>query len=179
VTPEDVELLADFEARVSHNPISNLKLGSGIAPVPAMLSSGVTVGLGTDGAASNNTLDPLRDLQVAALIHKAVAGDPTVLPARTALEMLTVRGAQALGLQSIGMLREGYQADLTCIAVDGPHTTPMYDPISHLVFAARSHDVRHVMVHGRVVVRNRELQTLDRERIEAHAREFSETVSDR
>jgi 5-methylthioadenosine/S-adenosylhomocysteine deaminase len=144
-----------------------------------MLDAGVTVGLGTDGAASNNTLDPLRDLQVAALIHKAVAGDPTVFPARTALEILTIRGARVLGLQSVGMLREGYEADITCIAVDGPHAAPMYDPVSHLVFAARSHDVRHVMVRGRILVRDRELQTLDRERIESHAREFSETVLDR
>jgi 5-methylthioadenosine/S-adenosylhomocysteine deaminase len=176
VSPEDVGLLAEFEARVSHNPVSNLKLASGIAPVPAMIEGGVTVGLGTDGAASNNTLDLLRDMQIAALLHKAVAKDPTVLPARTALEILTRGGARVLGLDRIGMLAEGYEADLICISVDGPHTAPIYDPISHLIFAARSSDVRHVMVRGRVLVRNRELQTLDRERIEAQAREFSETI---
>jgi 5-methylthioadenosine/S-adenosylhomocysteine deaminase len=176
VSPEDVELLAEFEARVSHNPVSNLKLASGIAPVPAMLEGGVLVGLGTDGAASNNTLDPLRDMQLATLLHKAVTKDATTIPAQAALEMLTVRGAEVLGLSSVGMLREGYDADLICIAVEGPHTAPMYDPVSHLVFAARSSDVRHVVVRGRVLVRDRELQTLDVEQIEAQAREFSETV---
>jgi 5-methylthioadenosine/S-adenosylhomocysteine deaminase len=142
-----------------------------------MIAAGVKLGLGTDGAASNNTLDLLRDMQLASLLHKGISGDPTALPARTMLELLTSRGAQILGLDSkIGTLSEGREADIVCIAVDGPHTAPMYDPYSHLVFAARSADVRHVMVRGKVLVRNRKLQTLDRERIEAQAREFSEKV---
>ena len=176
VSSEDIELLAEFEVGVSHNPVSNLKLASGVSPVPAMVAQGVKVGLGTDGAASNNTLDLLRDMQLAALLHKGITGDPTVLPARTMLEMVTINGARVLGLENIGTLAEGCEADLICVAVDGPHTAPMYDPFSHLVFAARSSDVRHVMIHGQVVVRNHELQTVDRERIEAQAREFSENV---
>jgi 5-methylthioadenosine/S-adenosylhomocysteine deaminase len=176
VSPEDIEILADFEAGVSHNPVSNLKLASGISPVPALVAGGVKLGLGTDGTASNNSLDLLRDMQLAALLHKGIAGDPTVLPARTMLELATVGGAQVLGLDNVGTLAEGQEADLVCIAVEGPHATPMYDPYSHLVFAARSADVRHVMVRGQVVVRNRELKTLDVERIEAQAREFSETI---
>ncbi len=176
VSSEDIELLAEFEAGVSHNPVSNLKLASGVSPVPAMVANGVKVGLGTDGAASNNTLDLLRDMQLAALLHKGIIGNPTVLPARTMLEMVTINGARVLGLENIGTLTEGREADLVCIAVDGPHTAPMYDPYSHLVFAARSSDVRHVMIRGQVVVRNHELQTMDRERIEAQAREFSENV---
>ena len=176
VSSEDIELLAEFEAGVSHNPVSNLKLASGVSPVPAMVANGVKVGLGTDGAASNNTLDLLRDMQLAALLHKGIIGDPTVLPARTMLEMVTINGAQLLGLENIGTLTEGREADLICIAVDGPHTAPMYDPFSHLVFAARSSDVRHVVIRGQVVVRNHELQTMDRERIEMQAREFSENV---
>jgi len=176
VSSEDIELLAEFEAGVSHNPVSNLKLASGVAPVPAMVAGGVRVGLGTDGAASNNTLDLLRDMQLAALLHKGITGDPTVLPARTMIELVTISGAQVLGLGNIGTLAEGREADLICVAVDGPHTAPMYDPFSHLVFAARSSDVRHVMIRGQVVVRNHELQTMDRERIEAQAREFSENV---
>lgn len=176
VSSEDIELLAEFEAGVSHNPVSNLKLASGVSPVPAMVAAGVKVGLGTDGAASNNTLNLLRDMQLAALLHKGIAGDPTVLPARTMLELVTINGARVLGLENIGTLVEGREADLICVAVDGPHTAPMYDPFSHLVFAARSSDVRHVMIHGQVVVRNHELQTMDRERIEAQAREFSENV---
>jgi len=177
VSSEDIELLAEFEVGVSHNPVSNLKLASGVSPVPAMVAHGVKVGLGTDGAASNNTLDLLRDMQLAALLHKGIAGDPTVLPARTMLELVTINGARVLGLENIGTLAEGREADLICVAVDGPRTAPMYDPFSQLVFAARSCDVRHVMISGQVVVRNHELQTMDRERIEAQAREFSELVS--
>ena len=176
VSSEDIELLAEFEVGVSHNPVSNLKLASGVSPVPTMVAQGVKVSLGTDGAASNNTLDLLRDMQLAALLHKGITGDPTVLPARTMLELVTTSGARVLGLENIGTLAEGREADLICVAVDGPHTAPMYDPFSHLVFAARSSDVRHVMIHGQVVVRNHELQTMDRERIEAQAREFSENV---
>jgi 5-methylthioadenosine/S-adenosylhomocysteine deaminase len=176
VSSEDIELLAEFEAGVSHNPVSNLKLASGVSPVPAMVAAGVKVGLGTDGAASNNTLDLLRDMQLAALLHKGITGDPTVLPARTMLELVTINGARVLGLENIGTLAEGREADLICVAVDGPHTAPMYDPFSHLVFAARSSDVRHVVIRGQVVVRNHELKTMDRERIEAQAREFSENV---
>jgi 5-methylthioadenosine/S-adenosylhomocysteine deaminase len=177
VSSEDIALLADFEVGVSHNPVSNLKLASGVSPVPALVEAGVKLGLGTDGTASNNTLDLLRDMQLAALLHKGISGDPTALPARTMLEMVTSRGAQVLGLDSkIGTLSEGREADIVCIAVDGPHTAPMYDPYSHLVFAARAADVRHVMVRGKVLVRNRKLQTLDRERIEAQAREFSEKI---
>ena len=177
VSPEDISLLADFEVGVSHNPVSNLKLASGISPVPAMIGGGVKVGLGTDGAASNNTLDLLRDMQLTALLHKGISGDPTVLPARTMLEMATIEGARVLGLDHrIGTLAEGREADLVCVAVDRPHTAPMYEPFSHLVFSARTADVRHVMVHGKVIVRDRELQTLDRERVEAQARELSETI---
>jgi 5-methylthioadenosine/S-adenosylhomocysteine deaminase len=177
VSPEDIQLLAEFEAGVSHNPVSNLKLASGISPVPALMNGGVKLGLGTDGTASNNTLDLLRDMQLTALLHKGTSGDPTVLPARTVLELATVRGAQVLGLgDRIGTLTEGHDADLICVSIDGPHTAPMYDAFSHIVFAARASDIRHVMVRGTVLVRNRELKTLDRERIEAQAREFSENV---
>lgn len=177
VSPEDIEILAEFETGVSHNPVSNLKLASGVAPVPAMIAAGVKVGLGTDGAASNNTLDLLRDMQLAALLHKGITGDPTVLPARAMLEIATSEGAKVLGLANrIGSLTEGREADIVCIKVDGPHTAPMYDPYSHLVFAARASDVRHVVIRGRIIVRNRALQTLDLDRIEAQAREFSETI---
>ena len=177
VSPEDIEILVEFETGVSHNPVSNLKLASGVAPVPAMVAAGVKVGLGTDGAASNNTLDLLRDMQLAALLHKGITGDPTVLPARAMLEIATSEGAKVLGLANrIGSLTEGREADIVCIKVDGPHTAPMYDPYSHLVFAARASDVRHVVIRGRIIVRNRALQTLDLDRIEAQVREFSESV---
>jgi 5-methylthioadenosine/S-adenosylhomocysteine deaminase len=177
VSPEDIGILAEFEAGVSHNPVSNLKLGSGISPVPALVAAGVKVGLGTDGAASNNTLNLLRDMQIAALLHKGTTGDPTVLPARAMIEMATVQGARVLGLANrIGTLTEGREADLICVKVEGPHAAPMYDPFSHLVFAARATDVRHVVIRGRIIVRNRALQTLDLDRIESQVREISETI---
>jgi 5-methylthioadenosine/S-adenosylhomocysteine deaminase len=177
VSTEDIELLAEFEVGVSHNPVSNLKLASGVCPVPAMVDGGVKLGLGTDGTASNNTLDLMRDMQLSALLHKGMTGDPTALPARTMLEMVTIEGAKVLGLdQQIGTLSEGREADLICVSIDGPHTAPLYDPYSHMVFAARSADVRHVMVKGKVLVRDRELLTLDHDRIESQAREFSEKI---
>ncbi len=175
---EDLDLLDEFEVGVSHNPASNLKLSSGVAPLPAMLERGLKVGLGTDGAASNNTLDLLRDMQLCALLHKGVTGIPTVLPARTMVEMVTSGGARVLGLEDrIGTLTEGREADLVCIAVDQPHSVPIYDPYSHLVFAARSADVRHVLVGGKVVVRNHSLETIDLETVLAEAREAATRIS--
>ena len=169
----DIELLAEFEVGVSHNPVSNLKLASGVSPVPAMVARGLKVGLGTDGAASNNTLDLLRDMQLAALVHKVTTGDPTVLPARTMVEMVTRRGAEVLGLDHrIGTLSEGKEADLVCLGLDRPHAQPMYDPFSHLVFAARAADVRHVMVLGRSVVRGGRPLTVDLEELAARVREI-------
>jgi 5-methylthioadenosine/S-adenosylhomocysteine deaminase len=177
VSSEDIDLLTEFEVGVSHNPASNLKLASGIAPIPAMIAGGVRVALGTDGAASNNTLDLMRDMQLTALLHKGTSGDATVLPARSMVEMATIDGAKVLGLgNKIGSLVEGNDADLICVAVDGAHTTPMYDPYSHLVFSARASDVRHVLVRGRVAVRNHQLETIDLETVQAGARTFTERL---
>jgi len=174
VSPEDIDLLGEFEVGVAHNPVSNLKLASGVAPVPAMLERGLKVGLGTDGAASNNTLDMLRDLQLSALLHKGVASDPTVMPARAALEMATLGGARVLGLEDrIGTLSEGKEADLICVSVDHAHASPLYDPYSHLVYAARSSDIRHVLVRGKLVVGDATLRTLDLERVRGEAAEFA------
>jgi len=174
VSPDDIDLLVEFEVGVSHNPVSNLKLASGVAPVSAMVEAGVKLGLGTDGAASNNTLDLLRDMQLTALLHKGVTGDPTVLPARTMVEMATIGGARTLGLDAqIGTLAEGKSADVVCMAMEGPHATPAFDPYSHLVFAARASDVRHVLVAGKLLVGNRNLNTLDQERIESQAEAFA------
>jgi 5-methylthioadenosine/S-adenosylhomocysteine deaminase len=151
LSPEDIDLISEFEVGVSHNPVSNLKLASGVSPVPAMVSRGVKLGLGTDGAASNNTLDLMRDMQLTALLHKGTSGDPTALPARKMVEMATIDGARVLGLDDrIGTLIEGREADLICVDTDRAHATPLYDPYSHLVFAARAADIRHVVVRGRV-----------------------------
>ena len=162
VSPDDLELLAELEVGVATNPVSNLKLSSGVAPVPQMLEAGVKVGFGTDGAASNNTLDLLRDAQLAALLYKGVSGSPTCLPARQLGEMLTLGGARVLGLDNrIGTLEIGKEADLVCLGVDAPHATPLHDPYSHLAYAARAADVLHVVVRGRILLQNRELLTID------------------
>jgi 5-methylthioadenosine/S-adenosylhomocysteine deaminase len=173
----DITLLASHGIGVSHNPESNMKLASGIAPVPEMLAAGVTVGLGTDGAASNNDLDMFDAMRFAALLHKAKTGDPRVLPATAVLEMATVNGAKALGLEKqIGSLEAGKRADLVVVSASSARMTPMYDPVSHLVYAARGEDVRTVMVNGRVLMRDRKMLTLDEPAVLAEARKFADTV---
>ncbi|MEE4271248.1 MAG: amidohydrolase family protein [Thermoanaerobaculales bacterium] len=178
VSAEDIELLAEFEVGVAHNPVSNLKLASGVSPVSALAEAGIKLGMGTDGAASNNTLDLLRDTQLAALLHKGVSNDPTALPARFMVEMATIGGARVLGLDDrIGTLAEGKAADVVCLAVDRPHTTPIFDPFAHLIFSARSSDVRHVLVNGRVLVGNGKLNTIDEERVLAQAHEVAREIA--
>jgi 5-methylthioadenosine/S-adenosylhomocysteine deaminase len=173
----DIKLLRSHQVAVSHNPESNMKLASGIAPVPEYLAAGVIVGLGTDGAASNNDLDMFEAIRFAALLHKVKTGDPRVLPAWTALEMATLQGARALGLEKqIGSLEVGKRADLVVVSAASARLTPMYEPVSHLVYAARGDDVRTVMVNGRVLMRDRKMLTLDEPAILAEARTFAGAV---
>ena len=173
----DIKLLASHGVGVSHNPESNMKLASGIAPVPEMLVAGVRVGLGTDGAASNNDLDMFDAMRFAALLHKVKTGDPLTLPATAVLEMATVNGARALGLEKqIGSLEVGKRADLIVVSASSARMTPMYDPVSHLVYTARGEDVRTVMVNGRVLMRDRKMLTLDEPAVLAEARKFADAV---
>jgi 5-methylthioadenosine/S-adenosylhomocysteine deaminase len=147
---------------VSHCPESNLKLAAGVAPIPDLLKLGVMVGLGTDGAASNNNLDLWGEMSLAARLHKVWGHDPTLLPAAQVVGLATREGAQVLGLGEItGTLEIGKAADLIVVDVNQPHLTPLYDPYSHLVYAARAADVRHVMVGGRWLLRDRRFTTLD------------------
>ena len=162
VSEGDLDTLAEFDVGVASNPVSNLKLASGIAPVPQMLERGIKVSIGTDGAASNNTLDLLRDGQLAALLYKGVSGDPAILPARTLVELLTLGGARVLGLADrIGSLEIGKKADVVCFGVDAPHAFPFFDPYAHVAYALRAADARHVVVNGRVVVEDGRLLTLE------------------
>jgi len=166
LTDEEIALLAERQVAVSHNPVSNLKLASGVARVPEMLAAGITVGLGTDSAASNNNLDLFEEIRLAALLHKGVSGDPTVVPAAEALRMGTVYGAKALGLEGVtGLLRPGMKADIIAVSTDNTMFTPRTDYISHLVYAASGAHVRHVWADGRQLLRNGELLTLDEEKI--------------
>ncbi len=177
VSEDDLELLAEFDVGVASNPVSNLKLASGLAPVPQMLARGVKVSFGTDGAASNNTLDLLRDGQLAALVYKGITGDPTVLPARTLVELLTLGGARVLGLDDrIGTLEPGKLADVVCFGVDAPHATPVFDPFAHLAYAARASDVRHVVVNGSVTVEDSSIRTLDLAAVQDEVRRVAARV---
>ncbi|RDV83603.1 amidohydrolase family protein [Ammonifex thiophilus] len=169
---EDMEILARYKAAVVHNPESNMKLASGIAPVTELLAAGVTVALGTDGAASNNNLDMWEEMRTAALLAKVSCKDPEALPAYQALEMATLGGAKALGLaDQIGTLEVGKRADIVLVDLARAHLQPPHDPISHLVYAARASDVDTVIVDGRIVVEGGRLITLDLGEIMARCRE--------
>ncbi|BBL75640.1 N-ethylammeline chlorohydrolase [Methylomagnum ishizawai] len=162
LTEEDIDLIARGGASVVHCPESNLKLASGFCPVAKLVAAGVNVAIGTDGAASNNDLDVMGEMRMAALLAKAVAEDASVVPARTALRMATFNGARALGLDSeIGSLELGKAADITAIRLDGIETQPLYNPISDLVYAASRHQVTDVWVAGKRLLYKRELTTLD------------------
>jgi 5-methylthioadenosine/S-adenosylhomocysteine deaminase len=162
LSKEDRDLLEKFDVKVSHNPESNMKLASGIAPVPELLQAGVCVGLGTDGCASNNDLDLFLEMDTAAKLHKVNTLDPTVTDALSILKMATCQGARALGLEKItGSLETGKKADIIVIDMRKPHLTPMYNPISHLVYAVQGSDVSHSVINGRVVLENGKLQSLD------------------
>ncbi len=159
---EEIALLASHGCHVAHCPSSNLKLASGFAPIGKLLAAGVNVGVGTDGAASNNRLDLLGEMRLAALLGKAVSADPAAIPAHQALRMATLAGAQALGLDSkIGSLEVGKMADVVAINLNQAATQPCYDPVSQLVYSAGSEQVSHVWVGGKAVLVEGQCQTLD------------------
>ena len=162
IDAEEIALIAKRGAAVAHNPQSNMKLAAGCAPVPDMMAAGITVGLGTDGCASNNNLDLFQEMDTAAKLHKVERLDPTVMNARQVVEMATIGGARALGWdQALGSLVPGKLADLIVLQTDVPHMTPVYHASSQIVYAATGQDIRHVIVGGRSVVRNKRLMTLD------------------
>lgn len=177
VSDAEIALLKRRGVGVAHNPESNMKLASGTAPVPAYLRAGVAVGLGTDGAASNNDLDMFEAMRVASLLHKLQSNDPRVVSARDALAMATIGGARALGMDTqIGSIEPGKRADLIIVSMAGARQTPMYDPVSHLVYVARGDDVRTTVVHGKVLMRNRKVLTLNEGAVLAEARGWTEQV---
>jgi 5-methylthioadenosine/S-adenosylhomocysteine deaminase len=154
-----------------------MKLASGTAPVPGYLSAGVALGLGTDGAASNNDLDMFDAMRTASLLHKLQTGDPQAVSARTALEIATMGGARALGMADrVGSLEPGKRADLIVVSMDSARQTPMYDPISHLVYTTRGDDVRTTIVHGKVLMQDRKMLTLDQPSVLSEARAWAEKV---
>jgi len=177
LTEKDIDLLASFDAKVSHNPESNMKLASGIAPVPRLMEAGVCVGLGTDGATSNNNIDMFLEMDAAAKIHKVNMLDPTVMNAKTVLKMATSDAAKALGIDKVtGSLEPGKKADVIVIDTHKPHLTPMYSLHSHLVYAAGGNDVATSVINGRVVMENRRLLTLDVAKVMADVNQIAKEI---
>jgi len=177
VTDADIGVLARHHVGLSHNPESNMKLASGTAPVAAMQRAGLAVGLGTDGAASNNDLDMFEAMRQTALVEKLVSEDPRAIPAPLAIQMATIDGARALGMErEIGSLEPGKRADVIVVSMDSPRQTPMYDPQSHLVYVTRGDDVRTTVVNGRILMRDRKVLTLDRDAVLAEARAYASRV---
>jgi 5-methylthioadenosine/S-adenosylhomocysteine deaminase len=177
LTDEDIGELTAAGVGVAHNPESNMKLASGTAPVPALLARGAKVGLGTDGAASNNDLDMFEAMRQAAFLHKHATRDPRAVPAGAALEMATIGGARVLGLADrIGSIEVGKRADLIAVSMASARQTPLYDPVSHLVYTTRGSDVRTTIVDGRVLMREGQVVTLDRSKVLAAARRMADKV---
>ena len=173
----EIDLLAEHGCHVAHCPSSNLKLASGLAPVAQLLGKGINVGVGTDSAASNNRLDLWEEMRLTALLAKGVAGDPAAVPAQAALEMATLAGARALGLDAeIGSLAVGKQADVVAVDLSGVENQPCYDPVSHLVYSAGRQHVRQVWVAGRQVVKDGASLTLDEAEIWHRARAWREKI---
>lgn len=173
----DIKLFAKYGCKVSHHPASNMKLASGISPVPDMLKAGITVGLGTDGCASNNTLDMIREMSTAAKLHKVARLDPTVMDAKTVVRMATIEGAKALNMDNItGSLEAGKKADIIIIGLDKPHLTPIYNEYSHLVYAANGADVNTTIINGQVVMENRQLLTINESDVMNEVREIAVKV---
>lgn len=174
---DDLNILERAGVGVVHNPQSNMKLASGVAPVPKMMQEGVRVGLGTDGAASNNDLSMWEEMDTAAKLHKLYSGDPKVMSALQAFELATIRGARALHMEKeIGSLEVGKRADLVLVDRDSLNKIPVYNIYSDLVYATKASDVQTVIINGRIVMRDRRLLTLDETAIKASARVFREQV---
>jgi 5-methylthioadenosine/S-adenosylhomocysteine deaminase len=177
VSESDMAILKARGVGVSHNPESNMKLASGTAPVTAYLRTGVALGLGTDGAASNNDLDMFEAMRTASLVHKLTMNDPRVVGAKDALTMATIGGARALGMEkTIGSLETGKRADVIIVSMRSARQTPMYDPMSHLVYTTRGDDVQTTIVNGKVLMRDRKVLTLDVAAVLREGQQWAEKV---
>lgn len=173
VTDDEIDILKNKGVGVAHNPQSNMKLASGVAPVPQMLQKGIAVGLGTDGAASNNDLNMWEEMDTAAKLHKLISGDPKTLPAETAFEMATIGGARALHLDDLtGSIEAGKRADIVIVDLDDLNQTPYYNVYSSLVYSTKANDVRTVVINGRIVMLDRRLLTLNESVIKRDANAY-------
>jgi 5-methylthioadenosine/S-adenosylhomocysteine deaminase len=178
VTEDEMDLLKRYGVKVVHCPESNMKLASGVAPVPELLAKGVVVGLGTDGCASNNNLDMFQEMDTAAKLHKVYRGDPTAMNAISVVKMATINGAKVLGLENdLGSIEVGKKADLIIIDLNKPHLTPLYNHYSQLVYAVNGSDVTGSIIDGRVVMRDGKLTTIDEKIVMKEVRRIARNVS--
>lgn len=174
----EIDLVAHRGSAIAHCPVSNLKLGSGVAPVPRMARAGVKLGIGTDGPVSSNDLDLWTAMRFAATLHKGVHQDPTLLPAQDVVRMVTSGAARAIGQEArLGSLEPGKLADLIIIDLDAPHLAPLYDIYAHLVYAIGREDVTTTIIHGKILMRDRRLTTIDEETVLAETRELAESIA--
>jgi len=179
VNDDDIAVLARRHVGIAHNPESNMKLASGTAPVTKYLASNVALGLGTDGAASNNDLDMFEAMRQASFLAKHANHDPTAVPAQTALDLATIGSARAVGMDaSLGSIEPGKRADLIAVSMGAPRQTPIYDVVSHLVYTTRGDDVQTMIVNGTVLMKDRQVRTLDRSAVISEAKQFAEKVKD-
>ncbi len=176
LTDSDLDIMRKKGCSIAHNPSSNLKLGSGIARVPEMISRGINVCLGTDGAASNNNLNMFEEMNLAALLHKGVAMDPQLMKADTVLKMGTCNGAKAIGFDDTGKISEGMKADIILIDTDKPHFYPKNNPMSTAVYSAQASDVDTVIIDGNIVMQNREFTGIDEEKIKYEVHSLSKRL---
>ncbi|MCX8169384.1 MAG: amidohydrolase [Candidatus Methanomethylicia archaeon] len=177
LTNTDIEVMKKMKVKVSHNPISNLKLASGISPIVKMLEEGIVVSLGTDGPCSNNTLDIFETMKIASLLQKGITLNPTVVPAMETIKMATINGAIALGLNEIiGSIEIGKKADIVAIEIGKPHLTPIYNEVSHIAYAVRYGDVKHVIVDGKFIMEDRNIKTLNEVEVIKEAEEVKDEL---
>ncbi len=178
LTQEDIQILKEYNVKVSHCPESNMKLGSGIAPVETLINLGICVSLGTDGCASNNDLDLFLEMDTAAKLQKISTMNPQALNAETALKMATINGAKTLGLSHItGSIEVGKRADIIVVDTSAPHMIPMYNPYSHLVYSAKGSDVSTSIINGHIVMEDRQIPGMDIQKIMDDIKQLSETLT--
>lgn len=179
ITEHDIELMKKFGTSAAHNPLCNMKLVSGIAPIPAMLEKGICIGLGTDGVVSNNSLDQFEEMKTASLLAKINTGNPTALDARKVLRMATIESARSLSIEhETGSLEEGKSADMVLADLNKPHLMPLYNIYSHIAYALRGDDVETVIVNGKIVMENRQFSQVDEYSIYAQIQELANTIAE-
>ncbi len=177
ITEEDIQILKKFDVKIAHCPESNMKLGSGVAPVPELIKNGICVSLGTDGCASNNDLDLFLEMDTTAKLHKVFNMDPEAINAETALKMATINGAATLGLDKItGSLEVGKKADIIVVDSSKPHMIPMYNPYSQLVYSANGSDVSATIIDGNLVMKDRKILKMDIRKIMDDVKEISKII---